>query len=209
MRREQYALPPTYQTITKDNQQTSLPLLSRGSTKPPLSQESNSAKKIEPRLRKHHAQNSLELFRGSVSSSINRVDSIRDTSMKTAIAEAARKNDQFIKVQNKLEILRVANEEINRKKQLVRDLGEKYPELKITPDVIIRCQASEVQRLVQLLLFDERIEAATKKIQKFYRTRQARKNLIEWMNRRIRAKEMILRVWKKKKWQRLCRQLVR
>lgn len=59
--------------------------------------------------------------------------------MKTATAEAARKNDQFIKVQNKLEILRVANEEINRKKQLVRDLGEKYPELKITPDVIIRC----------------------------------------------------------------------
>ena len=59
--------------------------------------------------------------------------------MKTATAEAARKNDQFIKVQKKLEILRVANEEINRKKQLVRDLGEKYPELKITPDVIIRC----------------------------------------------------------------------
>jgi hypothetical protein len=38
-----------------------------------------------------------------------------------------------------LEILRVANEEINRKKQLVRDLGEKYPELKIAPEVIIRC----------------------------------------------------------------------
>lgn len=59
--------------------------------------------------------------------------------MKTATEEAERKNYQFIKVQNKLEILRVANEEINRKKQLVRDLGEKYPELKITPDVIIRC----------------------------------------------------------------------
>jgi len=36
--------------------------------------------------------------------------------MKTAAFEAERKNSQFIKVQNKLEILRVANEEINRKK---------------------------------------------------------------------------------------------
>jgi hypothetical protein len=36
--------------------------------------------------------------------------------MKAAALEAERKNTKFIKVQNKLEILRVANEEINRKK---------------------------------------------------------------------------------------------
>jgi hypothetical protein len=36
--------------------------------------------------------------------------------MKAASFEAERKNSYFIKVQNKLEILRVANEEINRKK---------------------------------------------------------------------------------------------
>jgi len=58
---------------------------------------------------------------------------------------------------------------------------------------------------VQLLLFDQRIEEATKKIQSYFRTRMARKEFMDWMRRRIKAKELIVRVWKKKKWQRLCR----
>jgi hypothetical protein len=63
--------------------------------------------------------------------------------------------------------------------------------------------------LVQLLLFDQKIDKAVRKIQAFIKSKNTKRNFLAWMNRRIKAKELIVRVWKKKKWQRLCRQLAR
>ncbi len=60
--------------------------------------------------------------------------------------------------------MKAANEEILKKKHLVQELHIKYPDLKISPDAIIRCQANDVQRLVQVLMFDDKLIKAARKI---------------------------------------------
>lgn len=65
--------------------------------------------------------------------------------------------------------MKVTNDEISQKKELVKDLIKKYPELKISSDAIIRFEASEISRLVQLLLFDEKLACSAVKIQSYYR----------------------------------------
>lgn len=57
-----------------------------------------------------------------------------------------------------------ATSEIDRKKQLVKELLIKYPDMNITADIIVRCEASEIKRLVELLLFDDKLSKAAIKI---------------------------------------------
>jgi len=103
------------------------------------------------------------MFRGSVNSSIVGMEQ-RDSSMNTVNKEVQLKNKHYMKVQHKLEMMKVANEEIDRKKQLVKELLVKYPEMNITADIIVRCEASEIKRLVELLLFDDKLSKAALKI---------------------------------------------
>lgn len=92
--------------------------------------------------------------------------------------------------------MKLANQEIAKKRTLVQDLQVKYPNLQINPEVVIKCEATDVQRLVQLLLFDEKIEKAALKIQTFQRMRRARREFIKYMKRRIHAKDFIARTWR-------------
>ena len=66
------------------------------------------------------------MFRGSVNSSIVGMEQ-RDSSMNTVNKEVQLKNKHYMKVQHKLEMMKVANEEIDRKKLLVKELLVKYP----------------------------------------------------------------------------------
>lgn len=65
--------------------------------------------------------------------------------------------------------MRRANEEIARKRALVADLRAKYPECKLDPEYVVKCSADEVKRLVQLLMFDERLSQAATRIQAYFR----------------------------------------
>ena len=94
-------------------------------------------------------------------------------------------------------MMRIASEEIARKKALVQELMAKYPDLKISAEAIIKYEASEVERLVQLLLFDERISKAVEKIQRAYKMRCERRRFLGYLRRRIRAKEVIWNAWKR------------
>ena len=49
--------------------------------------------------------------------------------------------------------MRQANEEILRKRQLVQELQTKYPEIRVSSEALSRCQADEVQRLFQVLMY--------------------------------------------------------
>ena len=106
-------------------------------------------------------------------------------------------------MQGKLEQIKIANEEITKKKSLVQDLKLKYPDLNINPEVIVKCDAGDVQRLIQLLLFDDKLAKAALKIQTYYRMRKALRNLQEKMRVRLNAKIFIARVWKSFRWRRL------
>ena len=66
------------------------------------------------------------MFRGSVNSSIVGMEQ-RDSSMNTVNKEVQLKNKHYMIVQHKLEMMKVANEEIDRKKLLVKELLVKYP----------------------------------------------------------------------------------
>ena len=41
-------------------------------------------------------------------------------------------------------MMRIAQEDIAKKKQLDKDLKEKYPEIKLDPDMIVKCDTDEV-----------------------------------------------------------------
>ena len=88
-------------------------------------------------------RSTLDLFRNSVNNSSLKQTSKVDSLDKASI-QAEKKNRSFIKTQQKLELLKVANDEIAKKKLLVKDLMAKYPELPISADSIVRYEASEV-----------------------------------------------------------------
>ena len=106
----------------------------------------------------------LELFRNSVNSSHVEAEK-HDPTLGLVQKEAERKTAAYHEMQEKLEIIKVANAEIARKKNIVNELKAKYPDIKIDPDYIISCTSEEVQRLVQLLLFDDRLAKAAVRIQ--------------------------------------------
>jgi hypothetical protein len=56
------------------------------------------------------------------------------------VEEAAKKATQFNKVKDNLSVMRHANEEILRKRQLVHELQKKYPEIRLSSEAISRCQ---------------------------------------------------------------------
>ena len=55
--------------------------------------------------------------------------------------EAAKKSNQFNKVKDNLSVMRHANEEIVRKRQLVHELQTKYPEIRLSSEAISSSQA--------------------------------------------------------------------
>ena len=92
-----------------------------------------------------------------------------ETTLGTVQREAERKNQAYIERQGQLDVMRRANEEIAMKRALVADLRAKYPECKLDPEYVVKCSADEVKRLVQLLMFDERLSQAAMRIQAYFR----------------------------------------
>lgn len=142
----------------------------------PSQDKASSSAKKGPKLAPS-AKSTLELFRNSVNASRVEADQ-HETTLGTVQREAERKNQAYLERQSQLEVMRLASEEIARKRLLVSDLRAKYPDCKLDADYVVKCSAEEVSRLVQLLMFDEKLSKAALRIQSHYRMRRCRREFL-------------------------------